>query len=59
MRVRNHGVNKRNGASGDLLVTVKVEVPKNLDEGAMSALRKYAEEEKRSGFDPRENWDGS
>ncbi|AEI08674.1 molecular chaperone [Corynebacterium resistens DSM 45100] len=59
LRVRNHGVNKRNGASGDLLVTVKVEVPKNLDEGAMSALRKYAEEEKRSGFDPRENWDGS
>lgn len=59
LRVRNHGVNKRNGASGDLLVTVKVEVPKNLDEGAMSALRRYAEEEKRSGFDPRENWDGS
>lgn len=59
LRVRNHGVNKRNGASGDLLVTVKVEVPKNLDEGAMSALRRYAEEEKRSGFDPREHWDGS
>jgi len=59
LRVRGHGVNKRNGASGDLLVTVKVAVPKNLDEGAMSALRKYSEEEKRSGFDPREGWEGN
>ena len=58
LRVRGRGVNKRNGASGDLLVTVKVEVPTDLDEGAMSALRKYSEEEKRSGFDPRENWEG-
>ena len=59
LRVRGHGVNKCNGASGDLLVTVKVAVPKNLDEGAMSALRKYSEEEKRSGFDPREGWEGN
>lgn len=59
LRVRGHGVNKRNGASGDLLVTVKVAVPRNLDEGAMSALRKYSEEEKRSGFDPREGWEGN
>ncbi len=58
LRVRGRGVNKRNGASGDLLVTVKVEVPRDLDEGAMSALRQYAEEEKRSGFDPRANWEG-
>ena len=58
LRVRGRGVNKRNGASGDLLVTVKVEVPKDLYEGAMSALRKYSEEEKRSGFDPREHWEG-
>lgn len=59
LRVRGRGVNKRNGNSGDLLVTVKVEVPKNLDEGAMSALRTFAEEEKRSGFDPRADWDGN
>ena len=59
LRVRGRGVNKRNGASGDLLVTVKVEVPKDLDEGAMSSLRKYSEEEKRSGFDPRANWEGT
>ncbi|RAV31749.1 molecular chaperone DnaJ [Corynebacterium heidelbergense] len=59
LRVRGRGVNKRNGASGDLLVTVKVEVPKNLDEAAMSTLRKYAEEEKRAGFDPRAGWEGN
>ena len=58
LRVRGRGVHKRNGNSGDLLVTVKVEIPSKLDEGAMSALRSYAEEEKRSGFDPRANWAG-
>ncbi|MGO1948354.1 MAG: molecular chaperone DnaJ [Mycobacteriaceae bacterium] len=59
LRVRGRGVAKRNGASGDLLVTVKVAVPKNLDEGAASALRHYAEEEKRTGFDPRADWSGN
>jgi molecular chaperone DnaJ len=59
LRVRGRGVTKRNGASGDLLVTVKVAVPKNLDEGAASALRHYAEEEKRTGFDPRAGWSGN
>lgn len=59
LRVRGHGVQRRNGANGDLLVTVKINVPKNLDEGAKSALRKYSEEEKRSGFDPREGWAGN
>jgi molecular chaperone DnaJ len=59
LRIRGRGVTKRNGASGDLLVTVKVAVPKNLDEGAASALRHYAEEEKRTGFDPRVGWSGN
>ena len=59
LRVRGHGVQRRNGKNGDLMVTVKVAVPKNLDEGAKSSLRKYAEEEKRSGFDPREGWEGN
>lgn len=59
LRVRGRGVTKRNGASGDLLVTVRVAVPKNLDEGAASALRHYAEEEKRTGFDPRSGWSGN
>ena len=59
LRVRGRGVTKRNGNSGDLLVTVRVTVPRHLDEGAASALRRYAEEEKRSGFDPRANWAGN
>ncbi|WP_414120343.1 molecular chaperone DnaJ [Corynebacterium nuruki] len=59
LRVRGRGVAKRNGHSGDLLVTVRVTVPKHLDEGAASALRHYAEEEKRSGFDPRADWAGN
>ncbi|CAM5321861.1 molecular chaperone DnaJ [Corynebacterium variabile] len=59
LRVRGRGVAKRNGNSGDLLVTVRVSVPKHLDEGAASALRRYAEEEKRSGIDPRANWAGN
>lgn len=59
LRVRGRGVIKRNGNSGDLLVTVRVSVPNHLDEGAASALRRYAEEEKRSGFDPRANWSGN
>lgn len=59
LRVRGRGVTKRNGNSGDLLVTVKVAVPKKLDEGAASALRHYAEEEKRAGFDPRADWSGN
>ena len=58
LRVRGRGVPKRNQKSGDLLVTVKVAVPPKLDEGAASALRSYAVEEKRLGFDPRANWPG-
>ncbi len=42
-RVRGRGVSKRGGsASGDLLVTVEVAVPKNLPAEAREALEKYA-----------------
>jgi molecular chaperone DnaJ len=44
-------VQKANGAPGDLLVTVEVAVPKELDEQASEALRSYAEATK--SFDPR------
>src|SRR5581483_7576907 len=50
-RVRGRGVQKANGKSGDLLVTVEVAVPKDLDEQASEALRSYAEATK--SFDPR------
>ncbi|MDQ2709567.1 MAG: molecular chaperone DnaJ, partial [Actinomycetota bacterium] len=50
-RVRGRGVQKANGVSGDLLVTVEVAVPPVLDEEASAALRSYAEVTK--AFDPR------
>jgi molecular chaperone DnaJ len=59
LRVRGRGVPKRDGGSGDLLVTVKVAVPPNLEGAALEALEKYAAAEKASGFDPRAGWAGS
>ncbi|QLY30806.1 molecular chaperone DnaJ [Nocardia huaxiensis] len=59
LRVRGRGVAKRDGGAGDLLVTVKVAVPQKLDDNASEALRRYAEAEKTSGFDPRAGWAGA
>ena len=59
LRVRGRGVPKRDGAAGDLLVTVKVAIPQKLDDDATEALRRYAEAEKTSGFDPRAGWAGA
>lgn len=59
LRVRGRGVPKRDGKAGDLLVTVNVTVPKNLDAVSATALRTYAEAEKASGFDPRSGWAGT
>ncbi|QGU08420.1 Chaperone protein DnaJ [Corynebacterium occultum] len=59
LRVRGRGVPKRGAEAGDLLVTVQVKVPKNLDAAATSALRTYAQAEKGSGFDPRADWAGA
>jgi molecular chaperone DnaJ len=59
LRVRGRGVNKRGGKTGDLLVTVEVAIPKDLDEAATEALRAYAEAERNSGFDPRARWAGA
>jgi molecular chaperone DnaJ len=50
-RVRGRGVRKANGAAGDLLVTVEIAVPTELDEQASEAVRSYAEATK--SFDPR------
>lgn len=57
LRVRGRGIEARD-STGDLLVTVQVSVPKNLDDNAAEALRTYAEAETNSGFDPRANWAG-
>src|SRR5271165_1746169 len=59
LRVRGRGVPKRDGGHGDLLVTVKVAVPPNLEGAALEALEKYAAAERASGFDPRAGWAGS
>lgn len=59
LRVKGRGVPKRSGTAGDLLVTVQVKVPKDLDAAATSALRAYAQAEKDSGFDPRAGWAGA
>jgi molecular chaperone DnaJ len=59
LRVRGRGVPKRDGGSGDLLVTVKVGVPPNLEGAALEALEKYAAAERASGFDPRGGWAGA
>lgn len=53
LRVRGKGIK-----NGDLLVTLRVEVPTDLDPAATSALRAYAQAEKDSGFDPRAGWPG-
>ena len=58
LRVRGRGVETRTG-TGDLMVTVQVKVPAELDEAAHEALRSYAEAEKNSGFDPRAGWAGN
>ncbi len=42
LRVRGHGVPKRGGGHGDLLVTVDVAVPHNITGEARDALEKYA-----------------
>ncbi|HYB38443.1 MAG TPA: molecular chaperone DnaJ [Mycobacterium sp.] len=59
LRVRGRGVPKRSGGNGDLLVTVKVEVPPNLDGAAKEALEAYAAAERSSGFNPRAGWAGN
>ena len=59
LRVRGRGVSKRSGGQGDLLVTVKVAVPPNLEGAAKEALEAYAIAEQSSGFDPRAGWAGN
>ena len=59
LRVRGRGVPKRSGGNGDLLVTVKVAVPPNLEGAAQDALEAYAAAERASGFDPRAGWAGN
>ena len=53
------GCRSARGGHGDLLVTVKVAVPPNLEGEAAEALEAYAKAERASGFDPRAGWAGA
>jgi molecular chaperone DnaJ len=43
LRVRGRGVTRRDGSTGDLLVTVDIAIPKELSEAARKALDEYAQ----------------
>jgi len=51
LRIRGRGITRRDGTRGDLLVTVEVAVPQNLDAKARDALAAFAEA--TAGEDPR------
>jgi molecular chaperone DnaJ len=51
LRVRGKGITGRHGRSGDLLVTLQVEIPATLDRTAKAALQTYAQA--TAGEDPR------
>ncbi|MFI6055178.1 molecular chaperone DnaJ [Streptomyces violascens] len=51
MRARGKGAVRKDGTRGDLLVTVEVTVPKELDDKAREALESYREA--TAGIDPR------
>ena len=51
LRARGKGITKRDGTSGDLLITLEVAVPNNLSSEARKALEAYADVTK--DHDPR------
>ena len=51
LRVRGHGIQRRDGRTGDLLVTVQVAVPSKLPDAAATALAEYVAATK--DVDPR------
>jgi molecular chaperone DnaJ len=51
LRVRGKGIRRRDGQAGDLLVTLQVAVPSNMDSSARAALETYAEA--TASLDPR------
>jgi molecular chaperone DnaJ len=52
-RVRGKGARRKDGTNGDLLVTVVVQVPQNLNSGARHALESFRDA--TAGEDPRED----
>ncbi len=54
LRIKGRGITRKDGATGDLLVTIEVSVPQRVDGKAKKALETYQEESK--GADPREDF---
>lgn len=59
MRVRGRGIAPAKEPTGDLLATLKVQIPTHLDAASSEALKSYAQAEQSSGFDPRAGWAGA
>ena len=53
LRIKGRGITRKDGSTGDLLVTIEVSVPQRVDGKAKKALESYQEESK--GADPRED----
>jgi molecular chaperone DnaJ len=58
LRVRGRGGPKRDGQNGDLLVTVEIDVPKELPEEARAALERFAALAPPASRDHLESWVG-
>lgn len=54
LRIKGRGIARKDGSSGDLLVTIEVSVPQRIDGKAKKALETFQEETKSS--DPREEF---
>ncbi|MBV9830862.1 MAG: molecular chaperone DnaJ, partial [Marmoricola sp.] len=54
LRVRGRGAPRKDGSKGDLLVTVDVQVPEQLDDATRAAVTAYREAREATGAaDPR------
>jgi molecular chaperone DnaJ len=54
LRIKGRGITRKDGSTGDLLVTIEVTVPQRVDGKAKKALESYQEESKVA--DPREEF---
>jgi molecular chaperone DnaJ len=54
LRIKGRGITRKDGSTGDLLVTIEVTVPQRVDGKAKKALESYQEE--TQGADPREEF---
>jgi molecular chaperone DnaJ len=53
LRLKGKGITRKEGIKGDQIITVKITVPKNLDEKSRHLLREF---EERNPYNPRSAW---